>query len=75
MIQFVWWSFGMALTPLALGLVWRLITAAFAWGNTEAPRSNPSTLQQAHVQPVSCSLSSSSISISGFGRFPESGRT
>jgi hypothetical protein len=74
MIQFVWWSFAMALTPLALGLVWRLATTLFAWLNPDSARTTRAATQRTHVQPLSCSLSSSSISISGLRRFPESTR-
>jgi hypothetical protein len=72
MIQFVWWSFAMALTPLALGLGWRLATALFAWLNPDLNRPTQAATPRMHVQPLSCSLSSSSISISGLRSLPKS---
>jgi hypothetical protein len=73
MIQFVWWSFAMALTPIALGLTWRLATSVFAWLNPDSPRTTGAAIQKSHVQPLTCSLSTSSMSISGLRSLRESG--
>ena len=74
MIELVLWSFVMALTPLALGLLWRLVTGAIASFDASSTRRTRSPGKQAHVQSLSCSLSSSSITLSGFRPFAAAAR-
>jgi len=61
MLELVMWSFAMALTPLALGLLWRLVSGAWVSGESSLPGSERDRVEGG--------VSSGSLSVSHFHAF------
>jgi hypothetical protein len=75
MVDLVFWSFVVALTPVALGLAWKLVSGIGNWIGLVISRPFEDDEQWGPLRPLSFNPPSGSISVAGMTPGLEAGRS